>query len=58
LSKSKQKGHVEFRQPAAKLVVELPEDEQVQEELAEARMHSGFHGTCGINLPENQEKEE
>lgn len=49
------KGHVEFRQPAAKLVADAPGDEQMRENLDEMRMNDGFPGSCGIAQGSKQE---
>lgn len=42
------KGHVEFRQPPAKLVASAPGDEEMQEHLEEMMEEDGYPGSCTI----------
>ncbi|GIP39452.1 hypothetical protein J31TS4_27320 [Paenibacillus sp. J31TS4] len=43
------KGRVEFRQPAVKLVAELPDDEAMRERLEEAKETDGYEGSCLVD---------
>jgi len=48
MPKQNRKGHVEFRQPAAKLTAEMPEDDAVREQLEELTQQDGFSGGCAV----------
>jgi hypothetical protein len=47
-NENKRKGHVEFKQPAVKLVADLPGDEEMREHLDEQIAKDGYPGSCGI----------
>lgn len=46
MTEHKNKGHVEFRQPAVKLVADLPGDEDMREHLDEMKRNDGNPGDC------------
>jgi hypothetical protein len=46
------KGHVEFRQPLAKMVADLPGDDEMREHLDEMMQNDGFPGSCAVINPE------
>lgn len=51
------KGHVEFRQPQAKLVADMPGDEEMREHLDEMKESDGFPGSCSvINTQQRENK--
>ncbi|MBP1965554.1 hypothetical protein [Paenibacillus aceris] len=41
------KGHVEFHQPAVKLVADMPEDGEIRAHLDEMKASDGYPGSCG-----------
>lgn len=41
------KGHVEFHQPAVKLVADLATDEDMRAHLNEMKATDGYPGSCG-----------
>jgi hypothetical protein len=49
------RGHVEFKQPAVKLVADMPEDEAVREHMEDMKSDAGDQGSCVILT--NQKKE-
>ncbi|MBP1156411.1 hypothetical protein ACVLD2_002880 [Paenibacillus sp. PvR052] len=42
------RGHVEFRSTPAKLVADMPEDENMREQLDEMKENDNYQGSCGI----------
>jgi hypothetical protein len=48
MTKVPKKGLVEFRQPPAQLVADLPDDEEMREHLDEMKANDGYQGSCGI----------
>lgn len=44
----KPKGHVEFHQPAVKLVADIPGDEEMREHLDEMMQTDGYPGSCTV----------
>ncbi|WP_282937810.1 hypothetical protein [Paenibacillus sp. RC67] len=44
----KPKGHVEFRQPPAKLVADRAGDEEMREHLDEMIQNDGYPGSCSV----------
>ncbi|MFE5317448.1 hypothetical protein ACFQ88_01950 [Paenibacillus sp. NPDC056579] len=51
MPKAKRKGLVEFHQPAAKLVADIPEDEAVREQLQNQVQDDGYPGSCTVLNP-------
>ncbi|MFC0213137.1 hypothetical protein ACFFK0_11845 [Paenibacillus chartarius] len=48
MTERKPKGLVEFRQPPAKLVADIPGDEEMREHLEETMHGDGYPGACGV----------
>jgi hypothetical protein len=48
MTEHKNKGHVEFRQPAVQLAADLPGDEEMREHLDEMKQNDGYPGDCLI----------
>jgi hypothetical protein len=46
MARRTKRGHVEFRQPLAKLVAEMPVDEEVREHIDEMKSNDGYQGSC------------
>lgn len=57
MTESKPKGHVEFHQPAAKLVADLPDDESMRENLEEMKLNDGYPGGCAV-IRSDQQKDD
>jgi hypothetical protein len=45
------KGHVEFRQPPAKMVADLPGDDEMREHLDDMTQNDGSPGSCAVINP-------
>ncbi|TVX96821.1 hypothetical protein [Paenibacillus cremeus] len=48
MTEQKSKGHVEFRQPAVKLVADIPGDAEMRENIDDMQISDGYPGSCGI----------
>ncbi|WP_197035473.1 hypothetical protein [Paenibacillus sp. UNC451MF] len=48
MADTKPKGHVEFRQPPAKLVADMAGDEEMREHLEEMMQNDGHPGSCSV----------
>ncbi|WP_175532530.1 hypothetical protein [Paenibacillus sp. yr247] len=57
MTNNKPKGHVEFRQPAAKLVADIPGDEVMRAHLDEMIQNDGYPGSCSIIDTKNKDQE-
>jgi hypothetical protein len=55
MTKRIKRGHVEFKQPAVKLVADLPVDEEVRESINEMKLNDGYQGSCVILTNEKTE---
>lgn len=55
MTERKLKGHVEFSQTQAKLVADLPGDDEMREHLDETKENDGFSGSCPVINTEQQE---
>jgi hypothetical protein len=51
----KPKGFVEFHQPPAKLVADIPGDEEMREHLDEMKENDGFEGSCSVINTQKQD---
>lgn len=56
MTDKKPKGHVEFRQPAAKLVADMPGDDAMRESLEETMQNDGYPGSCSVIDPNHQQE--
>lgn len=48
LTEKRKKGQVEFKQPPAQLVADIPGDEEMRENLDEMKRNDGHPDSCGI----------
>jgi hypothetical protein len=57
MTDDKPKGHVEFRQPPAKLVADIPGDDVMREHLDEMMKNDGYPGSCSTINPKTKDQE-